>query len=232
MLILLTYPGTPTAFSLSPFCVKAAMLLARSGLPWQREDLSDPRRMPHQKLPVMKTEDRLIADSDGIRDWLEAQGLDFDEGLCKQDRARARALTHMAEEHLYFHVVHDRWNNDAVWPAIRDSYFSSIPRLLRGPITSNLRKTVQKGLGFQGTARFALHERLHRIDKDLRAVADLLQDRPFLMGDTICSADLSMGPMLAAMAETPVETDLTRRVTGDTELMGYIDRVRKAAPLP
>ena len=102
MLTLLTYPGTPTAFSLSPFCVKAAMLLARSGLPWQREDLSDPRKMPHQKLPVMKTPERLVADSDGIRDWLEEQGLDFDEGLSPQDRARARALTHMAEDHLYF----------------------------------------------------------------------------------------------------------------------------------
>jgi glutathione S-transferase len=232
MLTLLTYPGTPTAFSLSPFCVKAAMLLARSGLPWQREDLSDPRKMPHQKLPVLKTPERLVADSDGIRDWLEEQGLDFDEGLSPQNRARARALTHMAEDHLYFHAVQDRWNNDAVWPAIRDSYFSSIPGLLRGPITRGLRKTVQRGLGFQGTARFAPHERMHRVDKDLRAVADLLQDHPFLMGDAICSADLSMGPMLAALAETPVETDLTRRVTGDAALTGYIDRVRQTVPLP
>ena len=70
------------------------------------------------------------------------------------------------------------------------------------------------------------------MDKDLRAVADLLQDRPFLMGDAICSADLSMGPMLAAMAETPVETDLTRRVTGDAALTGYIGRVHQAVPLP
>jgi glutathione S-transferase len=73
---------------------------------------------------------------------------------------------------------------------------------------------------------------MHRVDKDLRAVADLLQDHPFLMGDAICSADLSMGPMLAALAETPVETDLTRRVTGDAALTGYIDRVRQTVPLP
>ena len=232
MLTLLTYPGNPTTFSLSPFCVKAAMFLAQSGQPWQRKDLLDPRKMPHQKLPVMKTEERLIADSDGIRDWLEARGVEFDPGLTAVEKAQSRALIHMAEDHLYFHIVQDRWGDDAVWSVIRETFFASIPRVIRGPISRSIRKSVLRGLGFQGTARFSQTERQARLEKDLIAIANLLQDRPFLMGDRVTAADLSMGPMLSAMMETPVKTDLNKRISGDPILSAYADRVRKAVPLP
>ena len=74
MLTLLTYPGFTNSFSFSPFCVKAAMLLSYANVSWRRKDMTDPRAMPHQKLPVLKTEQRLVPDSDGIRRWLEQRG--------------------------------------------------------------------------------------------------------------------------------------------------------------
>ena len=52
MLTLVTYPAGLGAFSLSPFCVKAALLLQTSGQPWQRRDSVDPRKTPHGKLTV------------------------------------------------------------------------------------------------------------------------------------------------------------------------------------
>lgn len=123
MLTLLTYPGSANTFSFSPYCVKAALLLCFADVTWRRKDKTDPRSMPHQKLPVLKTEQKLVPDSDGIRTWLEQKGTDFDPGLTASERAQSRALIRMAEEHLYFHVVQDRWADDRVWPILRSRFF-------------------------------------------------------------------------------------------------------------
>jgi len=232
MLTLLTYPANSDQFSLSPFCVKAAYLLHISGQPWQRQDVKDPRKMPYQKLPALKTEQRLIADSDAIRLWLESQGTDFDPGLNNMQKAFSRALIRMAEEHLYFHVVMDRWGNDDVWPTIRDIYFDGIPGILRKPITGRIRKSLLQGLNTQGIARFSLRERAERLEADLSALNSLLSQSFFLFGEQPTAADFSVAPMLEAMRTTPVRTKLVTRIADDDILTGYLSRMTKAVPLP
>ena len=109
MITLLTFApafGQPAA---SPFCVKAMMLLNMAGVEWTPEYLSDPRKMPYSKLPAIRVNGEIIADSDNIRLWLEARGAEFNQGLTRAEMAYSRALIRMAEEHLYFHVGYDRW---------------------------------------------------------------------------------------------------------------------------
>ncbi len=231
MLTLLTFPSAFGLFSASPFCVKTALMLQSSGQQWQRSDMLDPRKMPHQKLPVLRTPERLVPDSDLIRQWLEAQGADFDTGLSDIQKAQSRALIRMAEEHLYFHIVQDRWANDGVWPILRDTFFTTIPALIRKPVSNSVRKSVVKGLGFQGVSRFSQAERLDRLEHDLDSISAFLWQSPYLMGDQPTSADMSVGPMLAAMRATPADTPLTRRIKEDTLLSSYIDRMEQAIPL-
>ncbi|WP_171179201.1 glutathione S-transferase family protein [Ruegeria sp. HKCCD8929] len=232
MLTLLTFPSAFGQFSASPFCVKAAYMLQLSGQPWQRSDLLDPRKMPHRKLPVLRTPERLMPDSDAIRDWLEAQGAEFDAGLSDVQKGQSRALIRMAEDHLYFHIVMDRWGNDAVWPVLRDTFFTTIPALIRKPVSNSIRKSVLKGLDMQGVSRFSETVRLDRVERDLQAISAFLWQSPFLMGETPTSADLSVGPMLAAMRATPAETPLTRRIEDDKMLCDYIDRIEQTIRLP
>lgn len=225
MITLLTYPTAMGEFAASPFCTKAALLLTLSGQTWQREDTLDPRKMKYGKLPVIRVPEGLIADSDAIRSYLEQEGSDFEPGLSDLDKANARAFVRLAEEHLYFHLVMDRWADDAVWPTIRDLYFSEIPRALRGVITSRLRKQLIKGLQAQGLARFSAQERLARIEPDLRAIAARLWHGKYLFGDTPTAADCSVAPMLSAMRATPVDTELRTRVASDALICDYIDRM-------
>ncbi|WP_264211917.1 glutathione S-transferase family protein [Leisingera thetidis] len=232
MLTLLTYPRNGAVFSLSPFCVKAALLLAFSGQSWTREDLSDPRGMPHRKLPVLRTPGGLVPDSSAIRAWLERRGTNFDASLGTRDRAQARMLIRMAEDTLYFHVVCNRWDNDAVWPTIRDKYFHEIPALIRRPVAGAIRRSVHKGLMFQGTARFSKEERIQRIDQDLQAITALLKGQDFLFGAHISSADFSVSSMLQAMGTTPVRTPLVSRILDDAVLKRYVNRVFETVPLP
>ncbi len=231
MLTLLTYPAGFGQFSLSPFCVKAAYLLQMSGRAWTRRDLKDPRDMPHQKLPVLNTGRRLIGDSHAIRIWLESQGADFDRDLSDLQKARSRALIHMAEQHMYFHLLMDRWGNNMVWSTIREVY-DAIPRILRRPVTNAIRKRLLKGLNTQGIARYHAQERTDRLEADFSALTTLLQQSPFLFGDQPSGADLSLAPMLGAMRSTPASTPLVERLANDTVLTDYLARLDRLVPLP
>ncbi|MFK7834754.1 MAG: glutathione S-transferase family protein [Sulfitobacter sp.] len=224
MITLLTFAPAFGQSAASPFCVKAIWLLNMSGQPWQREDLTDPRKMPHQKLPAIRVDGKVIPDSDNIRAHLEAQGADFDGGLSDMEKATSRAFIRMAEEHLYFHIVLDRWGDDTVWPIIRDTYFGTIPKPLRGFVTGKLRKACLQGMDRQGLGRLSPQQRLERLEPDLQAITTRLWHGAFLFGDQPTAADASVAAMLANMRATPGKTLLKTRISEDEILCRYIDR--------
>ena len=230
MITLLTYPAAAGEFSSSPFCTKAAYLLALAEKNWHREDTMDPRKMQYGKLPVIRTEERLIADSDAIREFLEADGTDFDVGLSDLDKANARAFIRMAEEHFYFHLVLDRWADDSVWSKIREIYFSSIPKPLRAIVANRLRRQLLRSMQTHGLGRFSAPERMLRIEPDLQAVAKRLWATRYLFGDCPSAADCSVAAMLGAMRATPVDTELKIRVASDALISDYIDRMQRLLP--
>ena len=201
-------------------------MLNHVGATWRRDDNPDPRKYAHGKLPVLRVNDTLIHDSDNIRIFLEQQGGDFWGVVSERDKAMGRGLIRMVEDHLYFHIVHDRWVNDAVWPTIKAAYFGNMPALLRGPITRSIRKDVTRGLNMQGLGRMTEAERLTRLDQDLDAIRALLSDRRFLLGDTPSLPDFSVAAILEHIAGTPVKTPTSRRVADDQALMAYVARMK------
>ncbi|MBD3665487.1 glutathione S-transferase family protein [Sulfitobacter aestuariivivens] len=232
MITLITYApafGQPSA---SPYCTKAIWLLNMSGQSWGRSDTFDPRSMPKQKLPAIRVEETLIHDSDDIRAYLEGQGHDFDAGLSDMERATSRAFIRMAEEHMYFHIVLDRWGDDRTWPKVRDTYFKMIPKPLRRFITNRLRKSVLRGMHMQGLGRLTAKERLARIEPDLQAVTTRLWHGCFLFGNRPTAADASVAAMLGAMRATPGSTLLKTRIAEDVILCRYLDRMEQAMRAP
>lgn len=224
MITLISFPPAFGETAASPFCVKAIAMLNMAGVDWQREDTNDPRKMPYQKLPVIRVDGKLIGDSALIRRYLEEQGADFDAGLTETQKAQSRALVHMAEDNLYFHQVLDRWDNDEVWAILRDTFFVDIPKPIRGFISGRIRAAQIKACKGQGLGRFTATERMALIEPDLQAIATLVGDG-FLFGDKASSADISVGAILSGMMATPVATALQKRVAGDPVLKAYVDRV-------
>ncbi len=225
MLTLIVYPpafGAPTA---SPFCVKAMCLMKASGLAWRPEISSDPRSTPKQKLPVLRDGDKIIPDSDQIRDHLETRyGIDFDEGLSALDRAVSRAVIRMAEENLYFILVCNRWLNDKNWEVTRRALFGQIPKPLFKFVTGKIRKQAIANVNGQGMGRHSVQERADRAAKDLAAIETLLDGKPFLFGDKPSAADMSVVPMLHAQATSPTKTPISVLVTENAALSAYIER--------
>lgn len=229
MLTLYTYAPAFGQPSGSGFSVKAMYLLTMSGFEWRRENVADPRKFPNGKLPAIQTPDEgLIGDSDAIRAYLERKGADFDPSLSDDDKANSRAFIRMAEEHLYFHLLYERWCNDRVWPHVRDAYFGTVPALIRGFVTRQIRKPVVKGMVQHGIGRMSQEERMTRIEPDLCAVATRLGSRPYLFGETPTAADASVAPMLAGGAASPVPTRLSTRIAEDPVLRPYFERVHTA----
>ncbi|SPH19323.1 hypothetical protein ASD8599_00048 [Ascidiaceihabitans donghaensis] len=228
MITLTVFPPMFGETSASSFSTKAIYLMTMAGVPWTRENSSDPRKWPKGKLPAITVDGKVIGDSDGIRAYLEAQGADFDKGLSDLEKSTSRGLIRMAEDHLYYHVMLDRWADDAVWPTIRDAYFADIPKPLRGLITGGLRRNVMKGMHVQGLGRLSPEERLARANQDLEAITTRLWEGPFLFGEQPTLADACVAPVLGGLRSTPVATLLSKRVSEDAVLGAYIDRVDEA----
>lgn len=225
---LVIYPAVFGEPSASPFCVKALCMLEAAGIDYEVEETADPRKTPKSKLPVLKTDDDIIADSDQIRDYLERKtGVDFDQGLSRTDRATSRAVIRMVEEHVYFALVCDRWGNDENWAHVKQAFFSEIPFPVRGLISGQVRKQALANLDGQGMGRHSEAERFDRVQKDIAAIRDLIDDKPFLFGDHPTAADMSVVAMLSAVLATPVETDISRSVRNDSALAAYMKRGRE-----
>lgn len=232
MITLITFPETFGEFAASPFCTKAAYLLEMSGQNWQREDVLDPRPFKYGKLPAIRTaQGEIICDSENIRAYLEGLGADFDHGLSAGDKASARAFIRMADEHMYFHQVLDRWGNDEIFAVLQQAYFREIPCLVRAMVTRKLRRNLLNGMNVQGLGRFGREERLARLEYDLCAISARLDDRPFLFGENPVGADASVAAILGGMRASPVATLQSHRVAGDVALMEYVARMEVAVPI-
>ncbi|MBT0957497.1 glutathione S-transferase family protein [Alphaproteobacteria bacterium KMM 3653] len=229
MITLLTFPAGLNSFALSPFCVKARHMLTLAGAAWQREDLDDPRKMPYGKLPAIRLESgEVIADTNLIRAYLEQQGADFMPGLSARERALSHAIIRMADEHMYFLGMLDRWGRDDVWPVVRRVYFKGMPPVVRRVLPGMLRRGLRRGMKVQGLGRLSEADLMIRAEEDLAAAAGMLHPDGFLFGAAPTLADISLASMLEAWVKTPVETPLVRRVKGDAVLMEYIDRFNAA----
>ena len=191
--------------------------------------MNDPRKMPYGKLPAIgSTDGTTIPDSDNIRSHLEAEGHDFDAHLTPRDKSASHAFIRMAEEHIYFHQVQDRWGDEANWVVIRRAYFGFLPSIIRGFVTSKLRKDLMKTMHGLGLGRMTVEERLERVDPDLVAIADQLDGQAFLFGDTPTAADASVGAILGGIIAAPVPTPLSQRVVNDPILAAYVARCAAA----
>ena len=97
----------------SPYWPKAICLLSMAGVEWSLLPGSDSGKAPVGKLPVLLAGNTMIHDSDKIRYHLEEHyAADFDAGLPEVQKTQSRAFIRMAEEHLYFCLIYDRWIDD------------------------------------------------------------------------------------------------------------------------
>ncbi len=226
MLRLLTFPSGFDEPSLSPFCVKAMILLDLAGQAWQPEWTPMPPRETYGKLPALRTPDGLIPDSHFIQDWLVAQGADLFPGLSAREVALAHAVMRMAEENLRLGLLHDRWLRDDCWPHLERVAFAGMPAPLRLIVSGMVRGGIRKMLKKQGMASYSEDHRLRILGADLDALETLLGNSPWLFGAMPTAADAAVLPVVSMLENLPCDTPLRRRVRERKNLMAYVARGR------
>ena len=211
----------------SPFCVKLELLLKMANIPYSNRYDAKVRKAPKAKLPYIVIDGKqTIADSELILRHLKDSGqFRVDEWLSDSLKAQCIAVTRLAEDHLYWLLVDSRWLNDDVWPVLRESFFAGLPPLVKSIVPAIVRKQVRKTLYGHGLGRHSREELKYFAENDLEALDALLGDKPYMMGERICSVDATVYGILSSICYPDFNTPLKATVLDRPNLTAYCDRI-------
>lgn len=218
--------GLPNA---SPFCMKLETYLRMAGLPYEVPPftLRQLQGAPKGKMPYIVDGDRRLADSGLIIDHLKATyGDPLDGWLDPSQRATALAWQRLLEEHLYWALLYSRWIEPEGWALTKVVFFSQLSAPLSWIVPPLARRGMAKELHGHGMGRHSTEE-IHALGcQDITALADFLDDKPYLMGAQPCSLDAVAYAFLANVLWAPVESVFKRHAQQYSQLKGYCQRMR------
>jgi glutathione S-transferase len=224
----LTLYATRAGFGLpdtSPFVIKTEVQLKMVGVAYDRASAIPPQA-PNGKLPFINDHDEVVSDSTFIRAHVERKyGVDLDAGLDVRQRAEAWAIERLLEDHLYFAMVWFRWidpENFAKGPA---HFADGAPEVDRAQLRHDIQARKAVELHAQGAGRHTPARIAELGKRSIDALAQLLGDKPWMMGETHSGVDATAFGMLACVATPFFETPLRRAVEAHPNLIAYVARM-------
>jgi glutathione S-transferase len=225
---MITLNGFGPAFGLpdpSPFVTKVEVLLKMAGLEF-RTAANGLRRAPKRKLPYIDDGGTIIADSTFIRWHIEEKyGFDFHRDLPSEERAVAWAFEKMAEEHLYWAIVHSRWMDNGNFDKGPRQFFKSVPAPLRPLVIAIIRRKVRSALYAQGFGRHSGDEVALLATRSIDAIADYLGGKPFFMGTAPTAVDATIFSFLCGTLCPRFDTPLRTAAERHDNLRRYVGRM-------
>lgn len=215
--------GLPNA---SPFCVKVECWLRMTGIEYQNVWVTNPSKLPRGKAPVIEHDGRVIPDSTLIIEYLEKHfATHLDAQLNARERAAAHAFGRMLEERSYWVLVYSRWVDERGWPTLKQTFFGSMPPLVRDLVAAMMRRRVHTMLRGHG---LGLHdaEAVYALGAaDLQALSNWLADGAFLMGDEPSTVDATVYGFVVNALHS-MQTPLSLAAHSHTNLAAYCERMR------
>lgn len=212
--------------SMSPFCIKVETYLRMVDLPYKVRG-GDPRRNPKGKIPWIEDDGQRVPDSSDIVDHLKAtHGDPLDRELTELQRAEALLARRTIEEHLYWVLVYSRWVEPEGYVHVRGMILKLMPKFI-GPLLMDrvIRKRVAGYLQAHGIGRHAPADIYRRGCEDLSALAVLLGDKPYLLGEQPTSIDASLYGFCVALWLFPADNPIKRHMATLGNLVAYTERM-------
>lgn len=215
-------------FSVSPFCAKLEAYFRLAKIDYKSRG-ADPRKAPKGKAPYIEFEGKTWGDSQLIVEWCKTRfGDPLDGELTAEQHGIGHALRITAENSLYFALVYSRWIDDACWPDQKKVLQGFVPAFLKGILPGMLRKGVRKQLQQQGIGRHSKAEIYELAAADIQALAAVLGDSPFFLGERPTSYDCAIyGPIAGGLA-TPADNGITRSLKAQQRLVDWVARMDEA----
>ncbi|HEY8608527.1 MAG TPA: glutathione S-transferase family protein [Noviherbaspirillum sp.] len=210
---------------MSPFVMKAEMLLKLAGLPYTG-NTDGFFRSPRGKLPYIDDGGTVVSDSTLIRWHIEQRyGFDFDAGLTPQEQAQAWTLEKMLEDHLYWILLDARWNDDRNFSRGPACIFDAIPAPLRPLVKVLARRKMASNLRAHGMGRYTGAERTAFAARGFASLSAILGEKEYLFGRRPCGADATAFAFVAHALCPLFETPSRDAATGFANLVAYRDRM-------
>lgn len=211
----------------SPFVTKIDLSLRIAGLEYESiASSSNLQRAPKAKLPFIKDNNEIIADSVIILEHLKNHhGVEFDDWLSKEQAAYAQLLGKSLDENLYWTIVYSRWIKDDAWPTVKAQFFDPLPFPMNHLIASYARRSTRKQFLGHGMGKHNDQEITDIANKSWTSLSVILGDKPYFFGERICSFDVTAFAMLASFTVCSLETDLGKEVKKYENLVAFTHRI-------
>jgi glutathione S-transferase len=211
----------------SPFVIKTMLLLKFAGVTY-RDVSGNPLKAPKKLLPYIEDDGATVADSTLIRAHIERKyGFDFDAGLNAEQKAIAWAVERMCEDHLYFAMLEARWTDRAIFKKGVGTMFGIVPLPLRPLAKAMLRRANAARLHGHGLGRHSKADIAALAARDIDALAALIGDKPYLMGDKPCGADAFVFGIVTSILTPPLDVTLRAAMGKHANLVAYRDRLTR-----
>jgi glutathione S-transferase len=227
---MLTLYQFPTSFDLpntSPFCMKLETYLRMANIAYEIKIVQNPARAPKGKLPFIKDDGKVIADSSIIIDYLKQKyGNSLDSHLTPTQLAQNVAWSRLMDEHLYWTIVYSRWIDPVNWIKLKPVFFGKIPPLIRNLVAWKVQRNMQQQIDRHGMGKHTQSEIYQMGVDDLNAMVVQLGNQPFFTGDKPCSIDASVYSYLASIIMVPIDTPMKVFAMSHDNINQYCNRMK------
>ncbi|XP_072355689.1 failed axon connections homolog [Scyliorhinus torazame] len=189
--------------SLSPFCLKMETYLRMADLPYQ--NYFDGKLSPQGKMPWIEYNHQKVSGTEFIIDFLQDKlGVNLNKHLDSGERAVARAITKMMEEHFYWAIVYCQWIDNLHETRKILSVSGPFSGFLKWILCHLTRGIVKREMYGQGIGRFSKEEIYTLMEKDMRSLSVILGDKKYIMGPRPSTVDAAVfGQLAQAMWTLP-----------------------------
>jgi glutathione S-transferase len=222
-------------FEISPFCDKVRRVLHLKRVAYEVREIPPSQTLlrlrrlnPAAKLPVLEHDGEVVADSTDIvkyleRVWPEPRVIP----VGPRDAAFAHLLEDWADESLYFYEATMRftWSDNAdKWvPILAREEIAPLRALSRSLVPTLVGRTVRaQGIGRKSRARV-----LDDVQRHVDALAALLGESDWLVGNSISIADLSVFAQLFCIGGTPDGARILKSTTNVSRWMSRVDQATR-----
>lgn len=217
--------GVPFATA-APFPLKLATWLRMAGAAFEFVVANDPGKGPKGKSPWIEYDGVRMGDSSLIIEFLaERLGVDPDARLDKRQCALGTAVQCMLEEHYHQCFEHQLFFGRGGEERLRE-FAAGMPVPLRWLAPMAIKRAFSKQLHARGMGRHSEEVIIAQGKADLDALAGLLADQPYFLGDRPSGIDACVFGFLGVSVYVAGDNPLYRHAASLENLVRYCERMR------
>ena len=168
----------------SPYPIKLETFMRMAGIKYEA-DFAKPMSAKG-KSPWMTLNGEDVADSQLCIEHLQkhfGEKADLSRHLSAKERAEARAMRAVLEDHLYFCFVMEKWIFGKRSDILKNMAPLPGPGFLHNFILGRVAGNLKKQCEGQGIGRHSPEQIRAMAKEDLKTISDYLGEKPFMMGD-------------------------------------------------